>query len=286
MKNKFEGYYFKLQKGSRTLAVIPGCAKEGAFVQIVTNDRSYHIPYTHDEYFRDGFIVVGKNRFWKKGMILDIRHKDITLTGRIRFHNLTQLKKDIMGPFRHIPMECRHVVVSMRHDLEGTLELDGETIDFHGGIGYTEGDRGRSFPAGYTWAQCNVWDQEDDCAVMAAAANIPLAGRTFWGCIAAVCFEGREYRIATYKGAGVQCRTPEELVLSQGKMRLTVIAEENEGHMLYAPRQGSMSRMIHECAAAKARFIFEIDNRVIFDRCSSRASYEYCISGDLLVCPY
>jgi len=276
MKNKFEGYYFKLQKEDRTLAIIPGCSREGAFIQIVTNERSYHIQYGHDEYFRNGIVQVGKSTFWKKGMVLDIANEEITLKGKLKFKNLITLKKDIMGPFRYFPMECRHVVVSMRHDIEGTVMLNGESIDFTYGVGYTEGDRGRSFPAAHSWAQCNVWeDWKSDCSVMAAAAKIPVTGTRFWGCIAAVWFEGKEYRIATYKGAKIQRRTPSEIVLTQRNLRLTILASEGNSHMLYAPDCGCMDRMIHESVAVSARFIFEIDNQVVMDRWSAHASYEY-----------
>lgn len=276
MKNKFEGYYFKLQKEEQTLAIIPGCAKEGAFIQVITNQRSYHIPYDHESYYRDGIVQVGKSHFWKKGMVLDIESEEITLKGRLKFNNLITPKKDIMGPLRYFPMECRHVIVSMRHDIEGTVELNGETIDFSFGVGYTEGDRGRSFPEAYSWAQCNVWeDWKSDCAVMAAAAVIPLAGIKFWGCIAVVWHEGKEYRFATYKGARVSHRSSNELILTQGKKRLTIIIARGKRHQLYAPDQGIMQRMIHEGAAVSARVIFEIDDQVIMDRWSNHAGYEY-----------
>ncbi|MGL6199432.1 MAG: tocopherol cyclase family protein [Lachnospiraceae bacterium] len=276
MKNKFEGYYFKLQKEERTLAIIPGCAKEGAFIQVITNERSYNIPYDHEAYYRDGIIQVGKSHFWKKGMVLDIESEEITLKGRLKFNNLITPKKDIMGPLRHFPMECRHVIVSLRHDIEGTVELNGENIDFSFGVGYTEGDRGRSFPEAYSWVQCNVWeDWKSDCAVMAAAAVIPFAGMKFWGCIAVVWHEGKEYRFATYKGARVRRRTSNELILLQGKMRLTIIIATGKRHRLYAPVEGNMQRMIHEGAAVSARVIFEIDNQVVMDRWSNHAGYEY-----------
>ena len=56
-----------------------------------------------------------------------------------------------MGPFRFIAgMECSHGVISMMHSLEGTIEINGEIVDFSGGTGYIETDRGRSFPSAYS----------------------------------------------------------------------------------------------------------------------------------------
>ena len=40
-------------------------------------------------------------------------------------------------------MQCSHGVISMGHPLEGSVRLNGETIDFSGGTGYIETDRGR-----------------------------------------------------------------------------------------------------------------------------------------------
>lgn len=69
----------------------------------------------------------------------------------------TPLRSDIMGPFRFLPgMECSHGVISMGHSLEGKLDLNGKRIDFSGGTGYVETDRGRSFPSAYLWTQCTV----------------------------------------------------------------------------------------------------------------------------------
>ena len=47
--------------------------------------------------------------------------------------------------------------------------------------GYMEGDRGHSFPRGYTWIQST--DFGCAASVMLALAEIPLAGLRFTGCI-------------------------------------------------------------------------------------------------------
>lgn len=168
------------------------------------------------------------------------------------------------------------MIVSMQHDVRGKVELNGVTMNFDDGVGYLEGDRGTSFPAGYSWTQCNVWEQDPaNCSIVAAAAKIPFMGTKFWGCFAVVWHEGKEYRLATYKKAKIKRRTPSQLIISQGNLKLTVIVTEAAGHKLYAPDNGSMRRTIHESAAVRARYIFEVDNRVVIDRWSNCASYEY-----------
>ena len=64
-------------------------------------------------------------------------------------------------------MECSHGVISMTHALEGALSINGRTLDFTGGTGYIETDRGRSFPHAYLWAQC-AWGSHSGFMLSAA----------------------------------------------------------------------------------------------------------------------
>ena len=121
--------------------------------------------------------------------------------GAVRYGPLSPLRTDIMGPFRFLPMQCSHSVYSMAHTLAGGFTVDGRFIDLTGGTGYIEGDRGSAFPRDYLWVQCNDFAQP--CSVMASVAHIPFCGRSFTGCICAVVYRGREYRLATYRGVRI-----------------------------------------------------------------------------------
>ena len=116
-------------------------------------------------------------------------------------------------------MQCAHGVVSMRHSLSGALELNGETLDFSDGTGYIETDRGRSFPTKYLWTQC-AWDGAENSSLMLAVATIPLPVGGFTGCICSVFHGGREYRLATYRGARIEAWSSSAAVIRQGKYRL------------------------------------------------------------------
>lgn len=273
MRDYFEGWYFKHQKDDRTLCLIPGRSNEGAFIQIITNESSYNIPYGLAEYDKRKILVIGGNKFARNKIALNIHADGLSLTGRLVYSGLTPPGYDIMGPFRFLPMECSHAVLSMRHSISGELCLNGEALDFNGGAGYIEADRGRSFPKSYTWVQCNSFDKE--ISVMASAAKIPLAGVDFWGCICVIWHEGREYRLATYLGAKVKARSKSGLEIAGRGMRLTVDVPEYSGHKLYAPKDGEMSRTIHESAAVKARFRFQAAGRTLFDTESDFASFEH-----------
>jgi hypothetical protein len=275
MKNKhrFEGWYYKHQANGKSLALIPGQASDGAFVQVVTDNQAYCIPYNISHYQKGDALRVGGNTFSPSGITLDIRRPELTLTGEIKYTGLTPIRGDIMGPFRFVPMECRHGVISMKHSLSGTVVLNGEMLDFTEGIGYIESDSGRSFPTAYTWVQCN--DFEQDCSIMASVARIPFYGLTFLGCICAVWLNGREYRLATYNGVKILRCERGTLELQRGKYRLSVKVDTSDGIALPAPNCGAMSRVIRESLSCPARFRFMEGERILFDGGSECASYEW-----------
>lgn len=279
MRGVFEGFYFKHQASGCTLALIPGISTDCAFIQIITDNGSYNVEYPKHEYKKtaDTSISIGGSVFSKKGIHLNIQTPVVALTGVLAYKNLTPLKSDIMGPFRFLPMECRHGVISMRHSISGSVTLNGETVCFDGGTGYIETDSGTSFPKDYTWIQCNDFGQ--CCSIMASVAHIPFAGAHFRGCICAILLGGREYRLATYKGVKIMRCEDGSLELAQGKFRLEIAIECQDGHLLRAPKSGLMRRMIRECVSCPARFRFTKGETTLFEG-KGLAGYEY-VSGDM-----
>ena len=277
-KNRFEGWYYKHQSVTgKSLAVIPGRATDSAFILVITDEKSHHIPYPVAEYQKRGEeLHIGSNVFSPAGVSLNIQNHELTLVGEIKYTNITPIRGDIMGPFRFFPMECSHGVVSMSHFLSGMVTLNGETTNFTGGKGYIESDSGRSFPSGYTWVQCNAFD--GDYSIMASVARIPFYGIHFWGCICVVWLNGKEYRLATYKGVKIQRCGHGVLELSQGKYRLCISIDKQDGHKLPAPQFGKMSRFIREVLSCPARFRFMEGDVCVFDGRSDFASYEYMMS--------
>ncbi|MBC8570008.1 tocopherol cyclase family protein [Zongyangia hominis] len=270
----FEGWYYKHQAAGQTLALISGRARDHAFIQAVTDKQSYRIPYPLSQYRREkDRLWVGESLFSSRGIQLNIHDPALSLTGDIRYGRLSPIDGDIMGPFRFLPMQCRHGVVSMRHKLSGAVELDGKTFDFTGGTGYIESDRGRSFPESYVWVQSN--DFHRDCSILVSVATIPLLGLEFPGCICVVQLDGHEYRLATYNGVKIRRCQPGAVTLTQGKYRLDIRVDDRGGHALQAPQRGAMTRTIHENAACPARFRFWEGDTVLFDEWSHGTGYEY-----------
>lgn len=273
MSKYFEGWYLKHQKAGSTISFIPGRTDHSAFIQIITSDRSYHVFYPLNEYECSKDIRVGNSEFSENGIRVHINDENINAYGEISYSNQTPIKYDIMGVFKYFPMECYHGVISMRHELDGFIHLNGEAMDFTKGIGYIEMDRGTSFPKSYVWVQCNDFDES--CSIMASIADIPFFGVHFNGCICIVNYKDKEYRMATYLGVKIECYNEKRVVLKQRSLRLEIDIIRNDGHMLYAPCQGDMIKTIHESVSCEARFTFYIHDRMLFDLKSNHASFEF-----------
>jgi len=272
LSNRFDGTYYKHQSNGRTVAVIAGSAADCAFVQIITERASRCLRYPLADFSAGDTVRIGGSMFSKRGIKLDIDRDGVSIHGAIAYAGLTPLKYDVMGPLKYVPMQCRHRIVSLRHSLNGSLELDGEILDFTGGTGYIEGDSGTSFPRDYAWVQCGGFPE--NACIVASAADIPFAGLHPRGCIGVVYIGGVEYRIATYLGGhAVRC-DERRLTLRQRGLLLDIAIEPGAGHALLAPQRGGMEREIHERAACSARFRFVRDGEVLFDRTSDGASVE------------
>ncbi len=280
----FEGWYLKYQtKDGYSLALIPAVhidheGRRSASLQVITSDRTWWLEYPETEFdisTRRFQIRMGQNSFFEEGVRLHLEQNDLTLHGTLHHGPFTPLKSDIMGPFRFLPrMECAHGVISMYHTLTGALTLNGETLDFTGGTGYIETDRGRSFPSAYLWSQC-TWQEPRCGSLMLSIATIPTAVGSFTGCICAIFHEGREYRMATYRGVRIERWSDSGAVIRQGKYRLQVEALDVQGCPLKAPVEGTMGRIIHEGVCSKVRYCFWDGNQLLIDRTDSCAGFEF-----------
>ncbi|MCI6376995.1 MAG: hypothetical protein MR842_04420 [Clostridiales bacterium] len=280
----FEGWYLKLQtKAGKALALIPAlhvdsAGRRGASLQVVSSNASWWLEYPAADFSasREPFrIHLGPNRFAAQGISLRVQRPGCSLYGALRFGPFLPLQSDIMGPFRFLSgMECRHGVISMAHPLEGALTLNGETLEFSGGTGYIETDRGASFPSGYLWTQC-AWHEGRPASLMLSVATIPLSKLRFTGCICAVLYRGQEYRLATYRGVRVEEWSRHGAVIRQGKYRLEAEAPGEGGQALRAPVAGAMRRTIHENLATEMRYRFWIGEKLLFEHTDRCASFEY-----------
>ena len=280
----FEGWYFKHQNPQgQTLALIPAfhIDREGrrtASLQVISKDQAWWLEYSETQLKvsqRLFQVQIGQSSFGHQGINLHIQQDNLSLCGSLHYGPFTALRSDIMGPFRFFAgMQCAHGVISMGHSLSGTLELNGEHLDFSDGIGYIETDRGRSFPTKYLWTQC-LWDGPDQGSLMLAIATIPLPVGGFSGCICSVLYRGREYRLATYRGVKIEARSSSGAVIRQGRYRLEAELLSERRQPLRAPVEGRMERTIHESLCAEVRYRFWHGDSLLFQHTDSNASFEY-----------
>lgn len=275
--NYFKGWYFKCSADDKTIAFIPAFhrsnKKETASLQIIMDDMSFNIRFDSLEYSQNPLCVrLGNSVFSEKGIDLNIHTNELTVTGKLRFCQLSPIRYDIMGPFCLVPfMQCRHSVYSMKHFVDGEIIINGQSLIFQNGIGYIEGDCGTSFPNKYIWTQCSF----ENGSLMLSVADIPIMGFHFTGIIGVVLLDGKEYRIATYLNAGLKDIEKNTITVRQGNYELTANLIEKNAQPLYAPISGQMSRTIHESASCRAHYKFSCKDKILCEFTSDRASFEF-----------
>ena len=275
--NYFKGWYFKCSTNNKTISFIPSFhlsnRRKTASLQIIMDDAVFNIPFTSLVYSEKPLYVnLGKCMFSENGIKLNIQYNNLIINGNVQFYNLSPIKYNIMGPFHFVPfMQCRHSVYSMRHFIGGKITVNGERFNFQNGLGYIEGDSGRSFPNRYIWTQCCF----ENGSLMLSVADIPMFGFHFTGIIGVVLIDGKEYRIATYLGAKIRHVGENSITVKQGNYELTAKLIKKNAQPLFAPENGKMNRIIHESASCKAYYKFSYKDRLLCEFTSDRASFEF-----------
>jgi hypothetical protein len=167
---------------------------------------------------------------------------------------VTLTSPGVMGWFAWVPlMQTYHGVISLDHPIQGTLTVDGKSIDFRDGRGYIEKDWGRSFPDAWIWMQTNHFDQPGT-SLTASVATIPWLGISFRGFIIGLWHEGALHRFATYTGAQIERLTIEEdevdAAIVDRYHRLEITARGAAGGVLRGPTGADMAGRVPESLRA------------------------------------
>ena len=268
MKRYFEGWYFKIVDADEenAFAIIPGVSFGGigegnhSFVQIMRGrdaSSEYH-SYAIDDFWssKSQFLIrIGYNQFSQNGIRLNLDGKSQEVKGVLKFRNMkpwpvSLFSPGAMGPFRFVPkMQTLHGIISFDHEIKGTLEVDGEEIDFTGGRGYIEKDFGKEFPSAWIWMQSNNFD-EAGISFTSSIANIPWLGNSFVGYLIGLFYEGEIYRFTTYTGARIS-----QPIVTDNSVTFSVVdrnhaidvkAVKAKSATLHSPVQGLMTGRIEE----------------------------------------
>lgn len=285
----FEGWYFKLISADQQQrwAIIPGVfhhpdpSLRHAFIQVLdgmTSQVTYHrFPVSDFQASGKDFEVrIQDNYFNEMGVKLNLTDQGQRIQGDVHFGELAAwpikaLSPGVMGPFRFAPfMQTYHGVLSLDHELEGSLLIDGRLVDFTAGRGYLEKDWGMTFPRAYIWMQSNHFP-EQGLSLTASVATIPWLTSWFRGFLAGLLIEGKLYRFTTYLGSSITSLTLDDEHLSwslRGTRRsdpeglhpayqLLIRANKSTGGLLSSPELDGMTPRILESLTAS----LEVDLR-------------------------
>jgi tocopherol cyclase len=294
-KNYFEGWYYKhVSKDlSKVWSFIPGVSltrkDPHSFIQVIggISGQSEYVNYPLADFKwnkKKLYLKIGDSEFTEKWINLKIENENIKVAGRIDFHNITKYPNNlfspgIMGWYSFIPfMECKHGVVSVIHDLSGTISLKKDMIDFNGGKGYIEKDWGTSFPEAWLWIQANNFN-DNSTSFNFSVAKIPWLGRFFIGFISFLYFKKKFYLFSTYNNSLItQMKHDSEsvdLTMKSREMSLKVRVLKSLFSELRAPVSGNMSRRIKESIDSEVILsLFDKNLNLVYNDWSKRAGLE------------
>lgn len=269
----FEGWYFKIiDKNERSLfAIIPGIfidknnLESHSFIQIFdgVNDQSYYYKFPINDFSSKNNVFdiqINSNYFSSNRLVLDLKNPSFEISGQLNFTDLTKWPKTliapgIMGWYTWVPfMECYHGIVSLDHNIQGNLLINGQNIDFSNGHGYTEKDWGKSFPEAWIWCQSNHFNSAK-VSFTGSIAIIPWIKKPFLGFIFGLWHNGKIYRFTTYSGAKLIHfeidGSKVYFVIKQKRLLLEITANRVETGYLQAPTLNGMTRRISETIKSK-----------------------------------
>jgi len=297
-KNYFEGWYYKLidKAGKNAIALIPGVSMDNegnreAFIQVL--DGKNH----KAEYYRFNFsdfipapgkfeVRIGDNFFSADSIKLSLPE----ISGELNFSEMVPWPKKlyspgIMGPYSFAPfMECYHGIVSMDHEINGSIMIKNKPVNFTGGRGYMEKDWGHSFPSAYIWMQSNHFSRPG-ISLFASAAMIPWLRGSFTGYIAALYLDNKIIKFATYnKTILKRCFVDlhkVKLVLERKDYLLEIDVKRDKATSLASPMQGFMNGRIDESMTSEmtVKLTDKKSGRILFNDCGTNAGLD--VAGEI-----
>ncbi len=294
-KNYFEGWYFKNVSSDlqHVYSFIPGIAltenDQHAFIQVINGitGKTDYVTYPLDQFSwepKKVYLKIGESVFTDSYIDLKIDNGNIKVEGHIDFKNTVKYPKSLLSPgimgwYSFVPlMECKHGIVSVNHDLEGTINANGGSVDFSGGKGYIEKDWGTSFPEAWIWIQANNFNNRNSSFTF-SVAKIPWRGKFFIGFIAFLYYNNKFIIFSTYNNSTIeyieQSSNSLDLLMKKREMSLKIRAVKSTFGELMAPVSGDMSRRIKESIDSEVTLsLYNRKNELVYTDSSKRAGLE------------
>ena len=299
-KNYFEGWYFKLvdSQMKSAFAFIPGVffspggKYDHAFIQVVDGMKR---AYQYERFAVDNFsaardifsVKVGGCSFGRSGLDLNLVGQKAKVKGRVGFSNHLDwpdsfLNPGSMGFYNYIPkMQCYAQVCAMDFDLDGRLEINGQSIDFTGGKGYIEKNWGAAFPYSWVWVQGNSFRKEH-ASLSCSLAHIPFPISSFRGFLVGFYVGDTFYEFTTMnrsKAEVIQKGTDVVMYLKNRHHSLAIDCETSSEDfiLLNGPRGDQMVPLVQENLQGKVTVILRENagGKVIYEDSSQCAGVEY-----------
>jgi tocopherol cyclase len=294
-KSYFEGWYYKhvTHDLNQVWSFIPGISLNEmdphAFIQVINGvtGKTDYISYPQDKFAWDKnrlYLKIGDSVFTENFIDLNIENQAIKATGQLNYHNIVKYPKSILSPgimgwYSYIPtMECKHGVVSVNHDITGSLKINNSHIDFDGGKGYIEKDWGTSFPEAWLWIQANNFNEKES-SFSFSVAKIPWRGKYFIGFIAFLFYNKKFFLFSTYNNSVINemnhSADTVNLKMKNKEAVLKVSTHKSSFVDLRAPVEGQMSRRIKESVDSDITLsLFDHNDNLLYSDTSKRAGLE------------
>jgi tocopherol cyclase len=301
--NFFEGWYFKIVHPYKnyTYCFIPGIfisSKEEhshSFIQIVDG---YGPDFKYLRFRKDEFeasseefdINICGSSFSLDGINLNIGNQGEKIFGKLSFRNIAKWPDSIINPgsmgfYNYLNfMECYSQVCAIDGDIEGSLLINNEKIDFTGGKVYIEKNWGKAFPYSYIWVQGNSFEKEK-AALTCSIAHIPFPIKSFTGFLIGIYVKEKVYKFTTINKSELSIIYEKERIILEVHNKdyfLRIEAEYNEETFidLLAPREDNMVPIARETLQGKLTATLydkKTQCNLLSDNCTS-AGVEF--SGD------
>lgn len=302
--NFFEGWYFKIvdKNSLYKFAFIPGIAlgqnssQNHSFIQIVDGkNNSYKYLKFYEKSFKynnNNFkINIKSNTFSLDKMHLSlnysINNKAKEIKGNLNFKNIISWPYSIINPgsmgfYNYLLfMECYSQVCALNGEIDGSLEIDGEIIDFTGGKVYIEKNWGKSFPESWVWIQSNSFENKS-VSVTCSLATIPFPIRDFRGFLIGVTINDKFISFTTINNSKLLLKSlgqDVELVVTNNNLQLTLKTKTNLSDFVLcmAPKNGHMIPLVKETLSGTVEMILEdiVSGNIIFKGIGKNTGVEY-----------
>ncbi|ERI90088.1 hypothetical protein HMPREF1982_04355 [Clostridiales bacterium oral taxon 876 str. F0540] len=298
--NFFEGWYFKIVHPHRniTYCFIPGIFLSNkkecshSFIQVL---NGYESNFKYLTFKRSDFkassskfdVSVENNHFSLNRINININEQEIKIMGNLEFNNIikwpdTLINPGSMGFYNYLSfMQCYSQVCAIDGYIKGSLDINGENIDFTGGKVYIEKNWGKAFPYSYIWVQGNSFNSSHG-AVTASIGHVPMPFTSFTGFLIGINANNKFYKFTTINKSKISIKFDDESIILEAHkkdciLKLRGIYEEKNFMNLFAPREDKMVPIARETLQGRLEVILydKKSNEIILNDSCNCAGIEF-----------